>query len=172
MDVAIAAIRRRLPDFTRRAMTFEDFLVIAAHEQLTVEVKPYPMDEHLVRRPLARIVLNAGLAERYRTFMGFHALGHWFLHPATQEFYLKSPGWLDRVELEASAIGYLALAPYRDGPPWPRLVKAVRTELQMDFFVEYPEQIPGRKLRWKPRRSTLVRLHQMDLPFQGQGELL
>ena len=152
-------------------MSFEDFLTICTTEEIAVELKRHPMDEQLVRKPLARIILNAGLSERYRTFAGFHALAHWFGHPGRQDFYLGSPGWLDAIELEASAVGYLALAPHA-GPPWPRLVRAAQSWDQLEFFVEYPEASADRKLQWRRRRTRLGRLAQLELPLGEQGELL
>ena len=180
MDQLIQLVQTKVPDFGRRVLTFEDFLAVCTAEEIHVELKRHPMDEQLLRKPLAKIILNAGLSERYRTFAGFHALAHWFGHPGRADFYLGSPGWLDTIELEASAIGYLAIAPpRRPGPPWPRLVRAEQAVEQLAFEVEYPEdfrvdEVAGSIARktWRRQRTMLRRLAQMDFPFEGQGELL
>lgn len=140
----VELVRSRCPAFTERAMTFEDFLTVCEGEQIVVELKRHPLDEQLIRRPPAKIVLNAGLSERYRTFAGFHALAHWLGHPAPQSFYLGSPGWLDSIELEASQIGLLALMPSR--PPYPRLERARMTQQEIMFWIEEPRTPPERAL--------------------------
>jgi hypothetical protein len=160
IDQLITLVQTKVRYFGTRVLTFEDFLTAAAAEGIVVELKKHPVDEQLVRRPLAKIVLNAGLSERYRTFAGFHAFAHWLGHPGRAEFYLGSPGWLDAIELEASTIGFLAIAPHPTGAPYPRLVKAQNTGHQMEFFVEYPHAEPGRKLRWRRRRTVLARTEQ------------
>lgn len=167
-DALIHLMQQKIPGFGLRVLTFEDFLATAAADRITVELKQHPRDEHLIRKPPAKIILNAGLSEKYRTFAGFHALAHWFAHPGHVEFYLGSPGWLDAVELEASAIGYLAIAPHPEGPPYPRLVRAGldRQQLEMRFEVEYPEiETPGR-VRWRQRRTRLVRAGQTEFQWQ------
>jgi hypothetical protein len=163
----IRLVQQKIPDFTRRVMTFEDVLAVCARENLSIELREHHLDEQLLRRPAAKIILNAGLSERYRTFAGFHALAHWYAHPGSPAFYLGSPGWLDQVELEASQIGFLALSP-ADGPPYPRLVRARVDPVQLEFWVEYPERQPGGRVRWRPRRTRLGRLAastQEELPL-------
>jgi hypothetical protein len=125
MDALLATLRQTIPGFCERTLTYEDFLAACKREGIAVEVRPYLFDEYLSRRGRRpRITINAGLAPLYKTFVAFHALGHWFAHPGDQEFYLGSPDWLHRVELEASTVGFLALSPWPNGPPYPHLERA------------------------------------------------
>lgn len=163
-DRLITAMQRFVPDFLRRRLTYADFLNACRRASIRVAVQPYLFDEYLSRWGRSRIILNAGLAEPYRTFVGFHALGHWVAHPGPREFYLGSPGWLDKTELEASTLGYLAIAPV-PGPPYPILEQAhVEGEL-MHFWVQYPERQPGRRITWT-RRHTVLRRHLDQLAFE------
>jgi hypothetical protein len=172
-DQLIQLVQTRVRDFARRVMTFEDFLSAAAAERLAVELKHQEADEQLVRKPPAKITLNAGLSEKYRTFSAFHALAHWFGHPGHLDFYLGSPGWLGAIELEASMIGYLALAPHPQGPPYPRLVRAGldAQQIEMEFLVEYPvvEVLEGGRVRWRRRKTKLIRPGQAEFPW-GEEE--
>lgn len=86
IDQLIQLVQAKIPDFGRRVLTFEDFLTAAAAEGVVVELMRHPIDEQLVRKPPAMIVLNAGLSEKYRTFARFHALAHCFGHPGQTEF--------------------------------------------------------------------------------------
>ena len=176
IDQLITMMQAKVPAFCRRVLTFEDFLEAAANEGVVIELKRHPSDEQIIRKPLAKIILNTGLSEKYRTFVGFHAFAHWVGHAAENNFYLGSPGWLDAVELEASAIGYLALAPHPQGPPYPRLVRAGldRAQLEMRFDVEYPSRgLPDSKVSWRQRTTRLVRPGQTEFrwskakPAQG-----
>jgi hypothetical protein len=151
-------MRRVMPDFARRRMTWGDFLDVCQRERIRVEVRPYLFDELLSRHGRwPRIIINAGLQEAYRIFVGFHALGHWVAHPGPREFYLGSPGWLDITELEASTIGYLALAPHPAGPPYPLLERAHVEDDAMLFWVRYPHRLPSGRWLWKepPVRGML-----------------
>jgi len=64
---------------------------------------PVPLDA-TCRARVAADHAHAGLTPLCRTFVGLHALV-WFGHPGDQEFYLRSPGWLHRIEFEASTVG-------------------------------------------------------------------
>ena len=170
-------MQRRVHDFGRRVLTFEDFLAAADAEGIVVELRKHPLDEQLVRKPLAKIILNAGLSERYRTFAAFHALAHWLGHPGRTDFYLGSPGWLDAIEVEASTIGYLAIAPHPKGPPYPRLVRAGldASQLEMRFDLEYPEIVlsgvraVNRRVHWRKQQARLVRAGQTTFPWGGES---
>jgi hypothetical protein len=181
IDQLITLVQEKVPAFGRRVLTFEDFLTTAAAEGIVVELKRHPVDEQLIRKPLAKIVLNAGLSERYRTFAGFHAFAHWLGHPGHTDFYLGSPGWLDAIELEASTIGYLAIAPHPKGPPYPKLVRARvdATQLEMEFWIEYPYitltqggRTVRHEVRWRSQRRRLVRAGQTEFTWdEGRGDL-
>jgi hypothetical protein len=157
MDTLVNTVRRAVPGFTERALTYEDFLACCRMQGIIVETRPDPFDEYLSRRGrCSRITLNTGLTPLYKTFLGFHALGHWFGHPGDQEFHLGSPGWLHHTELEASTVGFLALSPWPDGPPYPRLEKAYAEGDEMQFWVQYPRKVlipPGEAVDvagWRP----------------------
>src|SRR5262245_9667428 len=108
----VAHVRRLIPDFCQRPMTFEDFLGACATENIDVQIREYIFDGYTSRRwkPI-RITLNRGLAPTYRTFVAFHELAHYVGHPHDQAFYLQTPGLLARIEREAHTIGFLALHP-------------------------------------------------------------
>lgn len=175
MEHIVEMIRQRIPDFTERAMTFDDFLGACGLDGVGVEVREYHLDEQLRREPTPRIVLNARLAPAYRVFVAFHALAHWLGHPGRQEFYLGSPGWLDTVELEASNIGLLALSAHK-GPPYPRLAKAVIRAEQLELWVDYPRVVldtepggrPKRRYDWRRRRTYLTRVEQLSLELRQE----
>src|SRR5689334_305933 len=91
MDALLDTLRRAIPGFCERALTYDDFRAACKREGIVVEERAYLYDEYLSRRGRRpRITINAGLAPLYRTFVGFHALGHWFAHPGDQEF--REPG--------------------------------------------------------------------------------
>jgi hypothetical protein len=177
-------MRRFMPDFARRRMTYADLLEVCRREGIVVDERPSLFDEMLTRhgrRP--RIILNAWLSEPYKIFAGFHALGHWVCHPGPREFYLGSPGWLDATELEASTIGYLAIDPY-PGPPYPLLLRAEVRNDAMCFWVEYPERQANGRVVWRPPRilgtrrvgfgmtqDRPIRLHRFKAAIGGQLEL-
>jgi hypothetical protein len=103
VDTLLAALRRAIPGFCERALTFKDFRACCKREGIQAEERAYMFDEYLSRRGRRpRVTINAGLAPLYKTFVGFHALGQWFCHPGDQEFYLGSPGWLHRIEARNS----------------------------------------------------------------------
>jgi len=164
MDALLARAASALPGFGHRPLTYDDFLATCRAEGILVDVRASLFDEYLThrgRRP--RITLTVGLAPIYRTFVAFHALGHWLAHPGNQEFYLGSPGWLHRVELEASTIGFLALAPW-PGPPYLRLEKAYAEGDVMRFWVRYPRELPDGRVVWRTRKTVLQRyVAQLDL---------
>jgi hypothetical protein len=178
IDQLITLVQTKVRDFGARVLRFEDFLTAAAAEGIVVELRKHPVDEQLVRKPLAKIILNAGLSERYRTFAGFHAFAHWLGHPGHTDFYLGSPGWLDAIELEASTIGYLAIAPHPKGPPYPRLVAARLddTQLEMGFQVEDPYVVFAEddaskvrpQIRWRRRHTRLVRAGQTAFDWEAK----
>jgi hypothetical protein len=142
VDALITAARAKIPGLCERPLTYADFLALCRRERLRVDVRPWLFDEQLNRRgPRPTITLAAGLATTYKTFLGFHALAHWFLHPGTEDAYLGSPGWLDAIELEASTIGMLALARHR-GPPYPIVRRAHLQGNEMLLWVMYPK-LPG-----------------------------
>ena len=166
MDAHVAIARREIPGFGQRQLIYADFLACARAQGITVDVRPYLFDEYLSRRGRhPRITLTVGLAPLYKAFVAFHALGHWFGHPGDQEFYLGSPGWLHTIELEASTIGYLALAPWPGGPPYPRLEKAHTEGGEMRFWVRYPQVQPDGHVTWRMQR-TVIQRHLEQLEFE------
>jgi hypothetical protein len=160
-------MRRLIPNFNTRPLAYADFLAVCGQLGILVEEKPYLFDEYLSRwgrRP--KIIINAGLTPLYRAFVGFHALGHWVAHPGGRDFYLGSPGWLDKTELEASALGYLAVAPHPGGPPYPVLERAHIEGDMMLFWVNYPELQPTGRVVWRRRQTHLQRyMGQLELEF-------
>lgn len=168
-DAIIQLVQTKIPEYNTRPMAFDDFLSACERGGIAVEIRPALYDEELRRDPDPTIVLNAGLAGRYRTFMAFHSLAHWLVHPGHVGFYLGSPGWFSCIELEASTVGLLALAPYKMGPPYPRLVRAKNDGQQLDMFIEYPTAEPGKKVRWSRRRAVLSRVEQTAFRWSHEG---
>ena len=146
MNALLAVARREIPDFGARSLTYDDFLAVRRRQGIRVDVRPYLFDEYLSRRgPHPAITLNVGLGSLYTAFVGFHALAHWFCHPGDQEFYLGSPGGLEKTELEASTVGLLALAPRPHGPPWPRLARRLCRRPGDAALGAVPERVAGRE---------------------------
>ncbi len=87
-------------------------------------------------------------------------------HPGDQEFYLGSPGWLHRVELEASTVGFLALSPWPKGPPYPHLERAFSEGDEMRFWVRYPPQLRGDGTMSARTRRTVIRRYVDQLAFE------
>jgi hypothetical protein len=165
-DQLIQLVQSKVRGFNARPLAFDDFLAACEREGIAVEIRPHLYDEELRRGSEPTIIVNAGLSEKYRTFVAFHSLAHWFAHPGHVHFYLGSPGWLSHVELEASTIGFLALAPHKNGPPYPRLTRAKNDGRQIEMFIEYPHAEPGKKIRWRRRRALLSRVDQTEFRWE------
>jgi hypothetical protein len=163
----VALLGAKIPGFGQRRLDYGDFLAVCRRERIRVETRPYLWDEYLNRwgsRPT--ITLNTGLTPTYKTFVAFHALGHWFLHPGDIEYYLGSPGWLDQTEIEASTVALLALNPWPAGPPYPTLERAHTDGDLMRLWVAFPERRPGERMGWRRRRVALQRYVQGQLEFE------
>jgi hypothetical protein len=155
----VLAMRRLVHDFGQRRLTYDDFLAVCAREGIDHHEHDVGPDERLLRGDLRpRISLRRGLAPRYRTFVAWHALGHYVLHPGPSTYYFER-GWLDAVEAEASTVGYLALAPWPAGPPYPELRGVRCDEAQLVFHVAYPDQLDedGFTQGWRVFRTVLTR---------------
>lgn len=89
--------------------------------------------------------------------MGFQALAHWIWRPGDQEDHHGSFGWRHRMEVEASTVGFLALAPWQAGPPYPGLSRAHIDGDVTRFWVRYPSREPGGTVRWTTKAAELQR---------------
>lgn len=125
----VARLREAVPAFNTRPLTWADSEAVCSQERLDLVVRPWRYDEQFFRRA-RRIVIDAKLAPRYRTFAVWHALGHWFLHPGDEAYDLER-GWLSPIEREASLVGFLALAPWPASPPYPVLQRAAVEDEQI-----------------------------------------
>src|SRR5262249_3274603 len=153
MEAFLAIVRHAIPGFAERPLTYDDFVACCRAEGIVVEVRPSRFDQRLSRRGRRpRITLNAGLTPLYKRFVAFHALGHWCGRPGNQELCLGSPGWLNEVELEASTVGFLAIAPWPHKTPYPRLLQAFAEGDEMQFWVRYPKRQPGGRVQWRTRK--------------------
>jgi hypothetical protein len=85
-----------------------------------------------------------------------HELGHWLLHPGTRQYYLRSPGWLDKTESQANVVGLLALWPC--SPPYPRVLRIEEGERVVHLHVAFPaSRRSGPAPRWRTRKLTMPR---------------
>ena len=125
---------------------------------------PVPLDA-TCRARVAADHAHAGLTPLCRTFVGLHALV-WFGHPGDQEFYLRSPGWLHRIEFEASTVGSsrdLALAE-RNALPAPRArVRRGRRDAVLD---PVPPQLRAEGTVSARTRRTVIRRYVDQLEFE------
>jgi hypothetical protein len=141
LEDLVTALRRLVPDFGRRRLTYDDFLTVCHREGIDITERDDGPDERILRGDIRpRISLRRGLAEDYRTFVAWHALGHYVLHPGPSTYYFER-GWLDAIEVEASSVGMLALLPWPDGPPFPELRRAWVDDDRLALRVAYPDQL-------------------------------
>jgi hypothetical protein len=161
---SLALARERIPDLGRRRLTHQDLVQTCAREGVQLRLEPALLDERLTRRGgPPTITINAALMPDYRVFLGFHALGHWLFHPGSKEYYLGSPGWLDKIECEASTLGFLALFPY-PGPPYPIVQRSRIDEAWVHLWVRYPARLSVRGRRGGEEGSLSPRIQHTVLP--------
>jgi hypothetical protein len=110
----VVAVRRICAAYNRRPLTYADFLAVCQREGIDVSEHDQGPEARLLRADLRpRVSLRRGLTDTYRTFVAWHELGHWVLHPHASTYYFERHE-LDRVEQEANFVGALAVR------PWPR----------------------------------------------------
>src|SRR5262245_28356466 len=83
--------------------------------------------------------------------------------PTATEFYLGSPGWLHRIELEASTVGF---SPWPNGPPYPHLERAFAEGDEMRFWIRFPPALRADGTISARARCTVIRRYVDQLEFE------
>ena len=94
----------------------------------------------------------------YRTFVGFHALA--LVRPSRNRSSIPgSPGWLHRIELERSTVGFLAISPWPNGQVLPTAgTRAFAEGDEMRFWIRFPPQLrAGGTVSARTRRTVIPR---------------
>jgi hypothetical protein len=161
-------MRRLVPEFARRPLTWDDFTGVCRAEGIDVGFHEGEPDERLMRGDLrSRISLRRRLRPTYQLFVAWHALGHYVLHPSPSTYHFER-GRMDSIETEASLVGLLALTPWVAGPPYPRLHDVVADETMLVFHVRYPDRRGDGRIDWRAMRMTLSR-SPGDRSGDGEG---
>jgi hypothetical protein len=71
-----------------------------------------------------------------------------------------------RIELEASTVGFLAISPWPNGPPYPQLERAFAEGDEMRFWVRFPPQLRGDGTVSARTRRTVIRRYVDQLEFE------
>ena len=119
----------------------------------------------LVLGETPRIVVNERLElPTWGVFCVAHELGHWLLHPGTRQYYLRSPGWLDKTESQANVVGLLALWPRL--APYPRVLHVAEADGVVHLHVAFTtSRGRGPAPRWRTRMLTMPRYrHDLGAP--------
>ena len=158
LDHAVAHIRSRFAPFAERALVWDEALELAEALGATVQLRACREDAILLvpsERP--RIILNERLdLPTWGVFCVAHELGHWLLHPGARQYYLRSPGWLDKTESQANVIGLLALWP--SPAPYPRVLGIEEADGLVHLDVAFTtSRGQGPAPRWRSRKLTMRR---------------
>jgi hypothetical protein len=156
VDAALAEIASRFPTFGARPLGWDDALALAEALGATVALRACREDAILVVPETApRIIVSQRLdLSGWGVFCVVHELGHWLLHPGTRQYYLRSPGWLDKTESQANTLGVLALWPAP--PPYPRVLRVEEADGLVHLHIASTTG-RGPAPRWRSRRQTLPR---------------
>ena len=150
LERTIAHLRARFPAFGNRPLGWDDALELAELLDATVQIRTSMEDAFLLTDSGgARIVVSDRLyLPTWGVFCVAHELGHWLLHPGARQYYLGSPGWLDKTESQANLIGLLALWPRP--APYPRILKIEEGEGVVQLYLALTS--PGRDRKLSLRR--------------------
>jgi hypothetical protein len=154
----VAELRSRFPPFGERALGWNDALALAEAVGARVELRPCREDAILlVSAGGPRVIVSERLdLPTWGVFCVAHELGHWLLHPGTRQYYLRSPGWLDKTESQANVVGLLALWPRP--APYPRVLRIVEGEGLVHLHVAFTtSRGSGPAPRWRSRELTMPR---------------
>jgi hypothetical protein len=153
----VAGLRSRFAPFGERALGWDDALVLAEAVGARVELRPCREDAILLVSSGPRVIVSERLdLPTWGVFCVVHELGHWLLHPGTRQYYLRSPGWLDKTESQANVVGLLALWPCP--APYPRVLRIVEGERLVHLHVAFTtSRGTGLAPRWRSREFTMPR---------------
>jgi hypothetical protein len=125
----VRAVSRVEPAFNRRPLTWADFLDLCQRQSINVTEHEHGPDGRTFRPDVrGRISLRRGLTETYRTFVAWHEIGHWVLHPHGSSYYFERQE-LDLVEQEATYVACLSVQPWGNPPA----VTTLTTRLSGDW---------------------------------------
>jgi len=158
LDHAVAEIRSRFAPFGERVLGWDDALRLAEAFGGKVELRSCPEDAILlVPEDAPRVIVSERLdLPTWGVFCVAHELGHWLLHPGTRQYYLRSPGWLDKTESQANVVGLLALWPRP--APYPRVLRIEEGERLVHLQVAFTtSRGSGPAPRWRLRKLTMPR---------------
>ena len=151
-------MRSRFAPFGERPLTWEDALELAEALGATVQLRACREDAILlVPSGAPRIVVSHRLdLSAWGVFCVAHELGHWLLHPGARDYYLRSPGWLDKAESQANVVGLLALWPRP--APYPRVLGLEEADGLVHLHVAFTtSRARGPAPRWRSRRLSIRR---------------
>src|SRR4051812_4334741 len=90
MHHVLSLLEREFPKLNLQPYTFEDVERIAKRNRLKIIIEEHPPDilgylttKRTPKQVRRTLVINSRLDEIARTFVGFHELGHYFLHVPT-----------------------------------------------------------------------------------------
>jgi hypothetical protein len=158
LEHGVDELRTRFATFGERALGWDDALALATALGATVELRPCPEDAILlVPAGAPRVIVSERLdLSTWGVFCVAHELGHWLLHPGTREYYLRSPGWLDKTESQANVVGLLALWPRP--APYPRVLRIEEGDGVVHLHVAFTtSRQAGPAPRWRSRTLTMPR---------------
>lgn len=148
----IQAVQRVWPDFNRRALTWADFEAVCRREAIDVSEHDDGPDGRTLRGGPPRISLRRGLTETYRTFVAWHELGHWVLHPHGSTYYFERHE-LDQVEpKEATFVAGLAVRPWASPPAVTTLAQRLSGDWRHAPISTVWLGAAGRRRRYRFRR--------------------
>ena len=103
--------RRYLPpDWNWRVFTFRDFELFCARDGVEVfELSMSPVALYTVYHRVPVILLNSRLSGTEKSYVGFHELGHHWLHSPGQQFHW---GFETKMDCEANIVASCSLIPY------------------------------------------------------------
>lgn len=158
LELAVAELRSRFSPFGERVLGWADALALAEALGATVELRPCREDAILLAPADApRVIVSDRLdLSRWGVFCVAHELGHWLLHPGTRQYYLRSPGWLDKTESQANVVGLLSLWPCP--APYPRVLGVVEDAGLVRLRVAFTtSRGSGPAPRWRSRELAIPR---------------
>ena len=107
----IEKLEREIHDYNRQPLNLFDFESLCAREEIVLFEHRMPSRGwYFVMGNQPFIVINNGLSNGHKAFVGFHEYFHHRYHPGGHHFYERL-GIIDRVELQASTMAAIAIIP-------------------------------------------------------------
>jgi Zn-dependent peptidase ImmA (M78 family) len=105
-------IKKKLPQWNSQVFTEADFYVICTEQKLRVmESEKFKYKgEYSIHKGLPFILLNKKLSQPEKIWIGFHELGHHFLHYPIPKHHFAKTLW-NKFDREANYFASIALIP-------------------------------------------------------------